>query len=278
MFQSSVSRTGTALMLLGTWLLHACGGGGEATTPVAGALPDATLEYQRGVAQKAYDGVPRTPAGFYADPPLAGATGTVATSHLKNSDISSTSGGASFELCTDDMANAIAWSEQRATFQGSYADMVDMSSDSRAFEIVRVPRSDSTARLRQRVFKCSYLDRTSTDLANLSGPAGFVQARPLAAAMLRELSEYLWQFTSFNNADHLVLTTAASTGTAAGQIGHSIEMVQLSRAATSGECDRLDIRRWTHTVNTDTGALSRNLETTQTFRARRENGSVSLCP
>ena len=268
---------GCCVLVSAMLLLNACGGGGEPTTPVSGGVDAATQEYQRGLAQKAYDGVPRTPADFYSDPPLPGAAGTVATTHLKNSDVSAPSGGTSFELCSDDMAQAIAWSELRATFQAAYSDMVDITGNARAFEVVRVPRVDSTMRLRHRVFKCSYLDRSGSDLPAMTGAAGAVNMRPIAAQMLKDLSEYLWQFTSYNNASTVVLSSAATTGVASGQIGHTIEMVQLTRAATSADCDRLDVLRWTHTAATDTGALQRRLETAATFRARRDNGVVQLC-
>jgi hypothetical protein len=34
-------------------------------------------------------------------------------------------------------------------------DIVDMSTDAQRFEIIRVPRSDSTVSLQHRVFRCS---------------------------------------------------------------------------------------------------------------------------
>ena len=185
-------------------------------------------------------------------------------------------GAVRYELCATDMAQATAWSEQKSTWMNSYADLVDVTADTRLWELTRVPRADVNSRLRHRVFKCSYLNRDNSDLANDSGAAGMV-ATALSAAALKTLSEYLWQFTAFNNADHVVLTSAAATA-AAGQQAHAITLARLSRASVPGDCDRIDVRRWTHTLTDATGALGRSLETTQTIRARLTNGSVSLCP
>lgn len=262
-----------------TLLLAGCGGGGgsdagSATTQAS----TAQASHEKSIAQQVYAGTPRTPTDFYGEQPPAGATGPVATVHLKNADITPAANGPRYELCTEDSAQAIQWSELRPSFNGSYADMVDMRSDERLFEIVRVPRTDSTARLLHRVFRCSYLDRSTTDLEVASGAAGMMNRRPLDAAELRTLSEYLWRFTAFNNADHVVLSSAASTA-ASGRIAHAIEMARLTRAATSSECDRIDVLRWTHSVDTGSGAVQRELATTSSFRARRDGlGDVTICP
>lgn len=255
-------------------LLTSCGGSGDeaaAPSPVQNAsdLP---------IAQQVYAGTPRTPADFYSESPPVGVTGTVATLHLKNSDVAPAANGPRYEMCTDDSAQAISWSEMRPSFNGSYADIVDMSSDAQRFEIIRVPRSDSTARLQHRVFRCSYLDRSTTNLDTESGSAGTVNSRPVDPAGLKRLSEYLWRFTIHNNADHIVLSTSATTAPA-GQLAHTIEMARLTRAATSTECDMITVLRWRHVADTTTGVLQRDLSEVRSIRARRDNlGTVTLCP
>jgi hypothetical protein len=266
-------------------IVSACGGGGGggaavapaavSTAPQAPATGAATSTEQ-GIAEQLYAGTPRLPADFYVDPPAAGATGTVATTHLKNTDVGAAAAGPRYELCTDDQAQALSWSESRATFQGAYADLVETNSSARMWELVRVPRSDSTARLRQRVFKCGYLDRSATDLDAESGPGGVLKELPVTAAALRTAAEYLWQFASFNNADHVVLNSSSASVTG-DTIAHTIEMARLTRGAVTGECDRIDVLHWTHTATVATGALVRRLDTTQTFRAKRENGVVQIC-
>lgn len=267
-------------------LLAGCGGGGggsasgTASASPSGGAGGATSgnAAQLAIAQKVYDGTPRVPAGFYTDPELPGVQGTVATTHLKNSDVSAQAATLRHELCTDDFGQAIAWSEMRAAAQPVYADMVQTDGNGRWFEIVRVPRNDVSSRQRHRVFRCTYVDRTGTDLQTDSGSAGLVNARPLTATELRTLSEYLWQFTPYNNADHVALESRSGSGAGANEIRHVIEMGRLTRASSAGQCDRIDVLDWTHALRTDTGAMTRQLSTTQTFRARRVNGIVELCP
>jgi hypothetical protein len=264
-----------ALTLAAACLWLASCGGGEPTAPVA---PPVSTAYEKSVAQHAYAGTPRTPADFYADPPPAGVTGMVATTHLKNADVAAPANGTRYELCTDDMAQAIAWSEVLPTFNGSYADIVDVAANAQTIEVLRVPRSDVNARLRHRVFRCSYVDRSTTNLDSISGSAGVVNVRPLTAASLKALAEYLWQFTVHNNADHVVLSSVAGSAPA-GQIAHVIEMARLTRATVSGQCDQIDVQQWTHTADATAGTLQRALATTRTLRARRDTfGEVTICP
>ena len=265
----------TTLSLLVAVIVYitGCGGGGSAP-----AAPNKTQQAaDLATAQKVYAGTPRTPAGFYADPAPVGVTGTVATVHLRNSDLAGAPvDAAAYELCNDDMAQATAWSEGKSTFMGSYADLVDVTGNARYWELTRVPRADVSARLRHRIFKCSYVNRSGFDPATDSGPAGTLNLRPLDAAALKDLTEYLWYFTAFDNADHIVLDSAAGTAPN-GSLAHMITMARLARAAVSGDCDRIDVLRWTHSANTLTGSLSRQLDTLQTIRARRSNGLVELC-
>ena len=139
--------------------------------------------------------------------------GTLSTRHLKNTDFATGPQGISptFEVCTNDMAQAIDWSERMATWQGQYSDLVEVRSDSHMFEVVRVPRADVTAMLRHRVFRCDYLDRSNTDLRADVGAAGSMNQRPLTADELEKLAEYLWQFTMFNNSDFAVESSSRST-------------------------------------------------------------------
>jgi len=273
-------RLTTLLLLVAVIVyMNGCGGGDSAgkTASSAPSAPNTQQAADLATAQKAYAGTPRTPAGFYADLAPIGVTGTVATMHLKNSDLAGAPvGAAAFELCNDDMAQATAWSEGKSTFMGSYADLVDVTGNARYWELTRVPRADFSARLRHRVFKCSYVNRSGLDPATDSGPAGTLNLRPLDAASIKELTEYLWHFTVFNNADHVVLDSAAGTAPS-GSLAHVITMARLTRAAISGDCDRIDVLRWTHTADTVTGALSRQLDTLQTIRARRVAGTAELC-
>ncbi len=282
---STATLVAAALVMLG---LASCGGGGSgatASTPnsnsaisaPAVAPADDTTRRRTSIAEALYLGVPRVPADFSLDAAPGGATGPVATMHLKNTDLGATAPALRHELCTNDPAEALGWSETRALWQGSYSDLVETNDSARMFEFVRVPRADTTARLRHRVFRCTYLERAGTDLDAESGAAGRLAAVPIDVAALRAVVEYLWQFTAFNNADHVVLASSAGsiTNTAAAW---RIDMARLARAATATDCDLIARLAWTHELDTTSGALTRRLETLETFRARRENGVVQLCP
>ena len=79
----------------------------------------------------------------------------------------------------------------------------------RYFELGRVPRGDPSRYVRMRVLRCAYLDRTGVELSMTDGYAGTLHERPLDAAALRSLSEYLWLFTTYNNAGHVVVASEA---------------------------------------------------------------------
>src|SRR6185295_8875365 len=127
------------------------------------------------LAARIYKGDARTPAGFDVETRPANVAGTIATKHLKNTDLATGPQGITtsvYEICTNDLAQAVDWSERQATWQGQYSDLSEVRSDARMFELVRVPRSDPSAMIRHRVFRCDYLDRSDTDLRADAGAAG----------------------------------------------------------------------------------------------------------
>jgi len=95
------------------------------------------------------------------------------------------------------------------------------------------------------------------------------------AADVKELAEYLWQFTWYNNYGNAVL--ASSSLTANGTLEHTLIIASLVRASTSEACDRIDIVRWIHSVDAVTGAITRRLEPVRSVYARESAGSSTLC-
>lgn len=274
--------------------LAACGGGGgsgssapaaSTSQPAAApatsnnspaAAPSSTATADLGLADRLYKGDARTPNGFDVEARPSNVFGTLSTRHLKNTDFATgpQGAGATFEVCTNDMAQALAWSETQSTWNGMYSDLVEVRGDSRMFEIIRVPRFDVTAMLRHRVFRCDYLDRSGSDLRADIGNAGSFNQRPLNESEFERLGEYLWQFTMYNNSDHVV--ASSSTATVGGSLVHTIRMGQLVRGA-AGTCDTVQIMDWTHTMNTTSGAISRELTNVRSFRAQSASGSTSIC-
>ena len=278
------------LVLVSLASLAACGGGGGAGDPPASSnsqpatvtqpppvvAPPSTLAADLSLASRLYKGNERTPAGFDVEARPASVTGTLSTRHLKNTDLATgpQAAGATFEVCTNDMAQAIDWSERQATWQGQYSDLVEVKSDTRMFEVVRVPRADVTAMVRHRVFRCDYLDRSSTDLRADVGAAGSMNQRPLNADELESLSEYLWQFTMFNNSDYAV---ESSTRSASGStLTQTIRMGQLVRGV-AGACDTVQLVDWTHTMNSGNGSLTRSLTNVRTFQVTSVSSAAQSC-
>jgi hypothetical protein len=286
-FIGAAMNSRSLLLLLSVTALTACGGGGSASSPASAHSqppslpPPVTVEAPTSaadlaLAERIYKGDARTPAGFDLETRPSNVTGVISTRHLKNTDLATgpQAMSATYEVCTNDMAQAMDWSERQATWQGQYSDLVEIRSDARLFEVVRVPRADVNAMIRHRVFRCDYLDRAGSDLRSDSGAAGLMNQRPLNAAELEKLAEYLWQFTMFNNADYAVQSSVTSTS--GDSIVQTIRMGQLIRGA-SGGCDTVQLVDWTHTLNAVDGSLTRSLSEVRSFEVRSAAGSVESC-
>ncbi|HEU4780104.1 MAG TPA: hypothetical protein VFS58_09500 [Steroidobacteraceae bacterium] len=281
--------TRNLLVLVGLTALTACGGGGgsagtsapaSSTQPAAVAPPVATVPSTSAadlsLATRLYKGDERTPAGFDVETRPSSVSGTLSTRHLKNTDLATgpQAAGSTYEICTNDMAQAIDWSERLSTWQGQYSDLVEVRSDTHVFEVVRVPRADVTAMVRHRVFRCDYIDRSNTDLRADAGAAGAMNQRPLTADELEKLAEYLWQFTMFNNSDYAV---ESSTRSASGNtLSQSIRMGQLVRGV-DGACDTVQLVDWTHTMNAVDGSLTRSLSNVRTFQVKSASSVAQSC-
>ena len=294
-----VIRQGMRMNLRNTLVLAcaviatACGGGGGGSSgsapsssggsqpasvspPPVTSAPPSTATADLELAARLYKGDARTPSGFDVESRPTNVAGTLSTRHLKNTDLATGPQAISpiYEICTNDMAQAIDWSERQATYQGQYSDLVEVHSDARLFEVVRVPRADVSAMIRHRVFRCDYLDRSSTDLRADAGAAGSMNQRPLNAVELEKLAEYLWQFTMFNNSDFAV--ESSSTTVNGSNIVQTIRMGQLVRGA-SGSCDTVQLVDWTHTMNSADGTLTRSLSNVRSFKVQSSGGGAQSC-
>jgi hypothetical protein len=219
------------------------------------------------IAATLYAGTPRTPVGFRNDDsPLGFAQ--VTSYHLKNEHLAPSV--ASYELCTDDWNEALDWAEQVAAHSPEPLDFVANETTERYFEFDRLPRANLHHYVRMRVFRCSYLDRTAAD-ATAEGFAGVLNVRPIDATTLRELSEYLWFFTPYNDADHAVLASETRPG-----LQHALTIASLERAV-SGACDRVVVRDWTHTAHPATGVLELAITAARDFFVRREGDVLVAC-
>jgi hypothetical protein len=265
-------------------VLSACGGGGggggeSSPAPAAATTTEPVRPVEQSdvqIAEKLYGNGPRTPTDFYADSVPAG-HGYVSTVHLKNADVDAAVVAPQplHEICTDDWNQALAWSESSAQSAPQYAELVETQDDPRFFEFGRVRQGDPTFYVRARVFKCAYLDRGDANLRSSAGPAGRLNQRPFTADELRNLTEYLWQFTQYNNVNYVVLKSSGSSS--GGTLTHTVHIGSLARSGISSSCDRVDVVAWRHTLNTVTGRLQLEVETLWSFGAHEAAGATSLC-
>jgi hypothetical protein len=222
----------------------------------------------RQIAELLYAGAPRVPADFTSDAPPPG-SGVVATYHMQNTQLAPAT--VRHELCTDSPTQARDWSN---TISGSAETLIGESASDRYFEIQRVRNGNPVVTVRARVFRCTYLDRAAVNLADEQGPAGFLNLRPIDAAALSSMSEYLWHFSTYNNADHAVLASRGAQPNTG--LEHEIVMAQLLRAGSAG-CDRVSVFTWRHRVDLNSGALVREWVPLWEFGARQEVGGVATC-
>ncbi len=222
------------------------------------------------LAAQLYAGAPRTPPGFLADaaPP---SFSQVATYHLKAREIDSNA-PTQHELCTDDWTEALAWSETVAQQAPTYLDLVGNTSTERYYEFDRVPHGDPQRYERMRVFRCSYLDRTGVDLDSTGDFAGTLNVRPLDAAALGGLAEYLWEFSEYDNVNHAVVASAAEPVTSG--LAHTLTLASLERGAT---CDRVVLSKWTTTLDSPTGELRSAVTALREFSVHRIGDAVVGC-
>jgi hypothetical protein len=247
-------------------LLSSCEVPQENQPPATLATGDAQI------AASLYAGTPRTPPGFLDDPVPTGFA-QVTTYHVKTPQLAVLA-ATSHEVCTDDWAQAFAWSEEVAVASSPYLDFVGNETTPRYFELDRVPRGQSDRYVRMRVYRCSYLDRVGVDTTAAAGFAGVLNARPLDGAALRELSEYLWRFTIYNNADHAVVATESRP---AMGLAHALTIASLERSAGGASCDRITLHDSILTADSATGTLQHTTAFVREYRARQEGSLLVGC-
>ncbi len=260
-------------------LLAACGGGGAPVTtqsPQSVAQPPAdgrpVTQSDTEIAQLIYGDTQRTPAGFFSDP-VPAVAGYVSTSHIKAPDVGL--GTRPYELCTDDWNQALQWSESAATRGSSYDALTGNGDSAMYFEFDRLRNGTPQGYIRQRVFKCAFVNRDDIDLRQPAGAAGRLNGPQPQAADLRQLSEYLWEFTPYNNTGNVVLRSVGASS--AGMLTQTLYLASKS-AGVNGACDSIQVLEWTHTLDTATGNITRAVTSLWSFTVRQEAGSVAVCP
>ena len=257
----------------------ACGGSdsGKSSSALANTSYTASapaMPANSRIAELVYDTSYSVPGGFYVDE-----RATTDRSYTVHHVLDESS---SFELCTDDYAEALAWEEAdnaSRSVQGYYVESYD---NERYFEFVRELSyqddigniDDVTSPGFARVFKCQNTNRDGVDRTQLTGYAGMLNARPLEQDSVRIFAEYLWQFTFFPTSRKKVIDSYSSS------TADTLEQTLVLAFATSqgmDRCDRVEVATWIFSANRSSGEVSKTFATDHVFEARIENGSAVVC-
>lgn len=226
------------------------------------------------VLARVYDVNYRNPPGFYVDE-RSDTPGSYTVYHVKDDSLS-------YELCTDDYAQALAWEaadnelrQVNGVFVGSYE-------NDRYFEVIReldYPDSvgnvsDPTSPGYARVFKCSYVDREGVDRNLRDGYAGRLNAKPANAVALRGLVEYLWQFAFFWPAKAKVLDSFSEEGN--GSVRHTLRL-GLVTPRGSGRCDVVEVVDWIFSLDEIDGSMTKSFQLRRRFEAELIDGVPRKC-
>ncbi|MEO0575911.1 MAG: hypothetical protein AAF004_10640 [Pseudomonadota bacterium] len=253
-------------------LFAGCSGANDSAVDTGVASDPDTSAADIRLASRLYTGTPRTPETFLSEPSQYPDRSEFKF-HVSNNDIGASPDSAvRFEVCSDDFAQALQWSAVSADARALSSALTATYETSWYFQFDRDVNSAEPAMVVNRVFKCAALDRSTRDT---SGNAGVINMAPVTSEDLRFVSEYLWQFSVYNNALHVVIESLGEAQ--GGQMQHVIKRARLlpSAGAVQG-CDRVELWDWTHRIAAN-GALTETDLLVRDFDVRRDSGVVELC-
>lgn len=221
-----------------------------------------------------YDPTYSVPDDFFIDE-RAGTEGSYTIYHVKDASLS-------YELCKDDMSGASVLEEADDQSRVVSGALVGSIETSRYFEFERELSypdsigniSDTTTPGFARVFKCSYVNRDGVDRHLRSGYAGTLNVRPLRATDVKELAEYLWQFTFFWP------SRAAVIGTYSEGRPESFEHTLILAIVTSqgfAGCDLVEVVEWRFSAARTNGEVTKQFELVRQFKADVVGGVPRRC-
>jgi hypothetical protein len=222
----------------------------------------------------AYDNAYDVPEGFLVDD-RANTDGSYTVYHVKDASVS-------YEVCTDDSAEAAALEAEDNANRSVNGIFVDSFENDRYFEFVRELAypdgigniSDLTSPGFSRVFKCGYVNRDGVDRNLRNGYAGTLNVRPLNTDVVKELAEYLWQFTFFWPAQKTVLS--AYSEERADAYEHTLTLAFVTNQGFD-RCDLVELVDWTFAANRDSGNVTKSFQLIRQFEAELVNGTPTLC-
>lgn len=250
-----------------------CGGSGntgEAATPGFGFAGLSALQ----IADSIYDGTNAPPAGFYAEP-ARDPQFFYSTRHLKNTDIDAAARldpqAPEFEVCVTDVLEARDLEQQT---RPSAALLVAANTTGQYHEFERSDPGEPQRRSLVRLLRCQWVDRSMVNLRAPTPAMGILNRRPVAAADLGLLAEYLFTFSIYNNADYWVMESAAQP--TSQDLVHRLTIAELQRGG-SGDCDLLVLFDWDFSVSPADGDVRQRQTTVWTTSVRRQASHAVGC-
>ncbi|MFK8017267.1 MAG: hypothetical protein AB8G17_17725 [Gammaproteobacteria bacterium] len=258
-------------LLIIALMLSACSAGNSEPTadPVA-ADAQAFLPPDAVLIGKAYATQVSVPEGFARDS-TDQLTGAFTLRHLRATDLNEQANSPS-ELCADTLSNAMQWSDDADARRPLRGPLLSVLDTARYFEMTRQINALPDWVAIERVFKCQYFDRAGASASALVGPAGKLNQTPIDASAVRELAEYLWQFSQYNNIGNAVITSAA--GTASTGWRHTLTLASLTRY--DDVCDQIDVFDW-HFDAAPSGELTVSQEAILQIHSDNSQGIPSAC-
>jgi len=265
------------LVMLTTAVLSACGGGGGGGGEVSDASAKTATIADQSIMQALYFDQ-RIPNGFYQ---LSfDDTNFSSLAHVKNVDILAPVDRlnlATYELSSNDFAQALAWSEAEENLLPVYRDLVDTRETNLYFEFTRVNMAAPDVSHFSRVFKSSALDRSSVDRRIADDDRvnlGVMSPSSVTVAQVKTVVEYLWLFSSHNNYGYAVLSSNVQEF--AASVVYTMQEARLTFAYTAS-CDRTGLYEVVYVVDKATGSITRSVSEQRSFLSRRSGGQLSLC-
>lgn len=263
------------LILLAIATLPSCGPSGP-TRPATDQVPiaDASTAAHDDLLSRVYDTGYSVPDGFFVDE-RADTPHTYTVYHVKDHSVS-------YELCSDDYAEALAWEAADNASRAVNGHFVDAYENADYFEFIRELTYPSDVGNVQaetsvgfaRVFKCSSVNRDGVDRNLRDGFGGVLTRRPLTAQSVRQLTEYLWQFEYFGAATRKVLDSYTTEDDQS--IEHTLELAFLVKQGYD-RCDRIEVFDWVFTAGKTEGRISRAFRFRYGIEARLEQGKAVPC-
>lgn len=263
------------LLIVATALLSGCGAAAQSGAPdtpptvAAKNAPD-----HADLLNKVYDTSYSTPDGFHVDE-RAETEETYTVHHVKDISVS-------YEVCTDDFHEALAWEAADNESRVVNGHFVDSTENPWYFEFTREltypndvgnVQGETTLGF-SRIFKCATISRNGVDRNLRDGFGGTLNARPVTAATVKDLTEYLWQFEYFESSARKVIESM-STETD-DDIRQTLRLAFLYPQGY-GTCDRIEVVDWTFSADKHSGEITRQFQFRFAIEAQHDSGKPVEC-